>query len=392
MSLGSVQKIVKIFVGSPNDIAEDRRACIRTLRQLRDDFEGSGIVVEPFDYSQVGPDNSAPQEPIDLFLARADLVILIVGHRMGEGTRHELEFSCELRRRGELQSVMVFVQRPADPGGNGDSDSRDGLPRDMWAHPIEEKFSRTVLHHYFDDPEDLQSLLKKHAQAWLRPLTHLPRFLSRYGTCIDQGVLMTMRRQTPLRTDEIVVLDQLADDDRQLVKRSKRAIKEYLRARRLDGFAADPVKCYLVARYLYQKLFLGDPHDCRNRQFINPIHQYLASIVCDSKRADRYDVIVENLKRWLDPRSGCYATARDFAAFVLGMIRAENARFELLRAVSDRSELPAVRQYSAMSLGMIRQRDTLQPLIELHDTEPDPTFQYILAHAVLVLAGFDKQS
>ena len=64
-----------------------------------------------------------------------------------------------------------------------------------------------------------------------------------------------------------------------------------------------------------------------------------------------------------------------------------NARPHLLRAVADPSELRPVREYAAMSLGMIGHHDAIAQLSQIHDAEADLRFQLLLAHVLLFLGG-----
>jgi hypothetical protein len=80
---------VRVFVGSPNDIESFRDVILGVIERLRPDLEVDDIALLAKDWRRVAGDIGEPQSLIDPDIVRADLLILVIGHRIGEGTRME---------------------------------------------------------------------------------------------------------------------------------------------------------------------------------------------------------------------------------------------------------------------------------------------------------------
>jgi HEAT repeat protein len=92
--------------------------------------------------------------------------------------------------------------------------------------------------------------------------------------------------------------------------------------------------------------------------------------------------LIAILIKWLTTKD-IYQTSRDFAVFELGMSRANAAREALTNSLDDPFELPLVRYYAAMALGMIGSAASLDPLADIFRREPDAEIRKAIAHSVV---------
>jgi hypothetical protein len=203
----------------------------------------------------------------------------------------------------------------------------------------------------------------------------------------DRGLIETMMVNELPVTDDLIDLERSCSAEK-LLELSKEPYERY--ATSPTSYHLSLRDAYLIAYYLYACIERDDYVACRRKPFIYPVHQYLSARVRHAPQPER-NVRIENLRRWLVSRQSVYETSRDFAAFELGMCKAAEATADLLSAVRNRFELPLVRQYGAMALGMIGDKHTVAALLAILDDENDhPELSETLTQVIVFIA--DDQS
>lgn len=230
--------------------------------------------------------------------------------------------------------------------------------------------------------EDIEPILKaiETQSRWRRPPVELAEVIERYGDKLDARIVESLNVKDLPYTDAILELEERADDD-DVRTLGETALRRYLSVEFRDVYTFDLTTFYLVACHLYRALLDDDPKVCKHRPFIYPIHQYLSRMIRVAGAEERQRLLA-TLRRWLLAKD-VYQTSRDFAAFELGMSKAHEEKDALLEALGDLFELPLVRYYAAMSLGMIGGREAASRLIEIYRREPEGEVKTAIAHSIL---------
>ena len=375
---------VQIFVGSPNDVEFLRDTVLRVIERLRPDLEVDDIGLAGHDWRRVAGDIGEPQSVIDPDIVRAHLLLLVIGHRVGEGTRKEIELGRQLHADGRLQSVMLYLQRMLPAVLAAPS------PEAREVIVLREQLGRGMLYHEFADQDDLQELVRTHLVRWLAPLRSLPRFQRRYGTNLDLWLTRALNVPNPPPIDEAVALESIPWDQELPDGNDVYDYRRYLASRDGRPYDVHMLGCYRIARYLFRQVLAEDTSIFRDRPFTTFIHRYLADHIRRARGqgdplAERY---LRTLHGWLTARNTVFANARSFAAYQIGMCRDRSGRDVLLAALEDASENESVRRYAALALGMTRTRDAIAALIEIHDRDEIPaTLRIAIGHAILAAGG-----
>ena len=120
--------------------------------------------------------------------------------------------------------------------------------------------------------------------------------------------------------------------------------------------------------------------------YVNSVHQFLKALVVEFRCRQQ---VVPVLAEWLKNRDGATANrpiARNFAAYVLGMIGATEAQEDLAcAAAQDRGQ--DVRLYAVAALGKLRARQQLPALRSLFASEVDSQVRLMIAQAVCRITG-----
>lgn len=234
--------------------------------------------------------------------------------------------------------------------------------------------------------KDVEPILRAiEAQSgWRRPESGVSEIVTSYIDNLDEEILETLRVRDLPSTDKILHLKSLANTA-DLRRLEKHAYDQYLSSQSFGVY--QPLETsYLIARFLYRAILDNDFAVFRQKPFVYSIHQYLSRLIKDSSAPDRLSAVA-TLRRWLSSKE-TYETARDFAAFELGMSKASEATPLLLEVLDDPFELPLVRYYAAMALGMIGSRDVMPQLVRIHHREPDPQMRDLVGHVIVYLAKF----
>lgn len=123
------------------------------------------------------------------------------------------------------------------------------------------------------------------------------------------------------------------------------------------------------------------------RPYPNEIHQFLSALV-ERERLR----ITQTLIRWLtnaDGSTSALPVARDFAAYVLGMIGAVEAQDALAETMS-RDKSADVVMYCITSLGKLRARRYLPQLVRMFQHESNQVRRLLLSEAVSNMVGITR--
>jgi hypothetical protein len=229
--------------------------------------------------------------------------------------------------------------------------------------------------------ENIAPILRSiEAHSNWRPPQLLSKIINEYGDELDEGIMETMNVRELPNTDRIIELKK-SGDKAELRTLQENAYKLYLSVKIEEAYQLGMDVFYLIARYLYASIKNDDYAACRHRPFIYPIHQYLSSMIRQANQVER-ELLIAILIKWFTTKD-IYQTSRDFAVFELGMSKANAARPALLKSIEDPFELPLVRYYAAMSLGMIGSAESLDPLAEIFKREQDEEIKRAIAHSII---------
>jgi hypothetical protein len=205
----------------------------------------------------------------------------------------------------------------------------------------------------------------------------------------DSEIIETMKISELCYTDEIFSIKSLTE--KEIEKREKKAYKEYLELEIYQISSFNLTSAYLVARKLFEDIKNNNFGAC-NHTFIYPIHQYLSEMIrkSDERRVDIQNILIN----WLKDKENVPPTVRDFAAFELGMSKAENAVDALLERVKDENELLPVRNYSAMALGMIMERndDRVYDLLNISFKETNEEIKKSIINSFLFITKYKEEN
>jgi hypothetical protein len=196
---------------------------------------------------------------------------------------------------------------------------------------------------------------------------------------MDPALTKTMEVHRRPYTDEILDIKN-GNSAGQIDALAREALARYVR-----GDNPSLTDCFLIARALRDAIRRDDSTVCKTRPFIYPVHQYLSTGIREEAEAERAAAIA-TLNRWLEGLMNVYPTARDFAAFELGMCGATGAIDALVDAVKNPFETEAVRTYAALALGMLRATAAVGPLLAVYNTIDSPRLSAAVAHAILFIA------
>ena len=252
---------IRVFIGSPNDLSEERILIKNLISRMNSEFIPHDIEFEPFDYHDLSPALGNPQKNIDEYIKRSDLVILLFGYRLGEGTLAEYRLATNLYndKNGRLQNLMMYFKEiPEDIDLNKDIQKVVNFKKEI---------QHKLLFHEFKDSVDLENKLTKHLRLWLGSQMKFINIYKEHHLSLDQTTIATMKvSELPYSDDILKIRENFSDN--QISKLGRKALKEY--------FSPNPQltlkDLFLIAKYLYNSIRENDYEVCRHKQFIYPIH------------------------------------------------------------------------------------------------------------------------
>lgn len=375
---------VRVFVASPNDRAFLRDVVLQAVGELRRELDADDIAIVADDWRPVPGGVGEPQSCIDPEICRADILLMILGHRVGEGTRKELRLGRELHAQGQLQELMLYFEAMSSPMlAMLSAEARDVLA-------LRESLAREMLYHEFTGADALRSLVRTHLVRWVAPLRSVHRFQRQYGKDLDPWLTQALNVPNSPANDGVVALEKIPWDQELPDGNDVYDYRRYLASRDGRPYDVDMLGCYRIARYLFRQVLSRDPLAFRDRPFTTFVHRFVADHVRRSHHqgcpfAGQY---LSTIRGWLPARSTVFANARSFAAYQIGMCRDRLGRDELTKALNDASEDIDVRRYAALALGMTRTRAAIADLSDIHDGEETrPELRRAIGHAILAAAG-----
>lgn len=219
---------------------------------------------------------------------------------------------------------------------------------------------------------------------WRRPQVELLRVIEEYEGEIDNAIIETLRVRELPYTDRIIELEAEANKTTRY-RLAGEAFEHYLSLNASEARLLGLETYYLIAYYLYRVILDDNFAVCKHKPFIYPIHQYLSGMIRSAAQTER-KLILGTLQKWLTSKD-VYQTSRDFAAFELGMSKAREQQDNLFAALDDPFELPLVRYYAAMALGMLGSKDTLPGLIEVYQREINKEMKKVIAHSIIHISS-----
>jgi hypothetical protein len=230
-----------------------------------------------------------------------------------------------------------------------------------------------------DHIEPILRAIESHSD-WQRPQVELLKVIEEYEGEIDNAVIETLRVRELPYTDRIIELEAEANKTTKY-RLAEEAFERYLSLNPSEARLLGLETFYLIACYLSRAILDDNFTVCKHKPFIYPIHQYLSGMIRSAAQTER-KLVLATLQKWLTSQD-VYQTSRDFAAFELGMSKAHEQQDFLFAALDDPFELPLVRYYAAMALGMIRSKDALPGLIEIYQREVNKEMKKAIAHSII---------
>ena len=172
-------RLLKVFVASPSDVAEERRAIEPVVQEVNQTTgRRVGLMLDLLKWetdTYPGLASGGPQAVIDMQIPveDCDVVIGIFWHRFGtptgfadSGSSSEIERACESALRRRRPHVMVyFSEQPASP--------KTTQELDQWRKVVEfrEKVEKLGLAVPYESVQDFAEQVRKHLTAFLHDQT-----------------------------------------------------------------------------------------------------------------------------------------------------------------------------------------------------------------------------
>ncbi|HEY6176329.1 MAG TPA: hypothetical protein VIX73_17860 [Kofleriaceae bacterium] len=395
-----------VFISSPADVQEERDRVEQAVMALapRAAREDLLLSVYRFEKSAI-PAYGRPLDQSNVDLRASELVIAILGKGIGSparkgfmetGTLEEIRIAERLVKCGHADDLFLYYRA---------LDDKQPVPSvAATVAAIMESRKQTVWP--YRDPDDLVALVARHVERWLEDWYGIPKICRHAFESSDvlRGIQGGENRLNSL----FAAFDI---DGRSIPKRlGELAVRMYQRhgpsaaTLPLPPDAADltPFVSALPdsgVRFAHAELFYlacasglldaivrGDPAAMERKEYVNQVHQYLATLI--DRTAD-IATVTSVLCDWLARRSGSKAvrpTARNFAAYVLGMINAHGAADQLAESLVEDSGA-GVRMYCITSLGKLRSRRHLPLLRSAYNDREYSQEQDMIAKAICRIIG-----
>lgn len=371
--------VLKAFLGSSNDLLELRDSAKAVVDQLSAELRDakSQLRVESFDYRDLPLAASEIQENINPYIAASDCVSLFIGSKLRPGTAGEFEYATKLYASGRIQRFHLYFLKLA-------GELREDEVEEA-ARVIEFRRGLTKRNIYYHEVEDQDTLLERferNLREWLGVEERVATISRRFVHSQLPPVLRLALSPGTLPIDDNIARHRSANDAARIGPELQ-AYRRYV-----DGIEPKQrFDLFLIAAHLYRQLLANDEATFSKRQNAGEIHRYLAGLILESPPEVQWR-IGETMLAWLRGRTNVAPTTRNFAAFHLGMIRCRRASTDLLEAAKDSTELPEVRYYAVCSLAMLRQRDVVPELADIHADDGDqfPELKALVAQAIVFIS------
>jgi hypothetical protein len=420
---------LKVFLASPSDVSLERDIAEHELLNLQQEYADKRLLLNVYRWErEVTPTFHRVQGGINTQLRAAELVIAVLWSTLGtpsrngeSGSQEELRIARDLVARGCSDDVFLYFksQPPPPSAGGGGVEAVAQFRKDIIG-------SQAAFAIDFDSADAFRERLRRDLRNWIARWLAVPDVCAYAFSKLPGGpapshvtgenrlaLLKQYFDPTPLR-DELrpiasqavwmyqahgeaaaeMVFEIESSASGWFTSRVQRIAGEYERlveagvmvqAARGVRFA-NPEWFYLFCAIgLADAVALGDLGAVERRRYVNPVHQYLQALCVGDQRT----AVVGVLRRWLldaDGVTGRKPIARDFAAYVLGMLGATEAHEDLAHVIAhDTAE--AVRMYCVASLGRMRARAQLPMLTDLFRRPNTDDMRLMIALAVSRMVG-----
>ena len=418
-----------VFIASPSDVPKEREVANDVIRKLGIEAARHQLLITPLRWQvDARPGVGRPQDWINSELLRkSELVIVIFNERLGAGSLEELVEATDQVFRGSSDDVFVYIRR---------SDAHEG---DVAA--FRDKLIQAGKYFFWEytDENDFREALTKHLDLWLDRWRMIPpictatlqhtspgqhksddsgegklvfiRAAFRYDRepelmgLLGRCATALYQQEGPAAVDEPIAwpwetkkelwMRACGSSDPARVQSVRFAqmlghLALYptpLRTEGDDVFFSDPEWFYFFcAAGLVEAILANDVTAVESKPYLNSVHQYLA-VLSRKKKPE----IVATLQRWLKNEEGItdlQPIARNFAAYVLGMIEAKEAESALAWA-AEFDEGKDVRLYCITSLGKLRSRRNLGLMQRLYQNADD-NLRWVLGQAICRTIGIAR--
>jgi len=401
-----------VFISSPSDVQNERDEVEQVIVRIAGDAARHGLLLSVYKFEKdATPAFGRPLDQSNVDLRASELVIAIFGNgvgspaRVGEtetGTLEEIRIAEVLVRMGKTDDLFLYYRT------NNSKMPVTSIESVM--RPIIESRQQTVWP--YSDPTQLGVLVDRHVRRWLEDWYDIP------GICRHAFERSELAMQRDVKTGESR-LDSLLSafelDRNELIpeRLADLAVKMYQRhgrmaaahplpagyshhaplvrdfANRGSQFAHQEVFFLACASGLLAAVARQDTSAVEHKPYVNEVHQYLAALV--ARTPDRSNIVAV-LRTWLSRRSGINGVrpiARNFAAYVLGMVGADEASDQLAESLVE-DEVAEVRLYCVTSLGKLRARRHLALLRDTYKSSREAIEQETIAKAICRIIGIAR--
>jgi len=385
---------IPVFIACASDVIQERDIAKNEIERLQEEVKWDNLHLSTFHWRWDSRTTvlRAAQPSLTEYLSKSELAIIIFGNRLGSpisidnsetGMQHELRIATEKVMEGTSDDVLLYFKKDIT-----------NIELIAYKKQIEDK--RIFLWEY-EDEEDFQRILHDHLNIWIDRWKLIP-IISEYALrnsdkeyaesdFLGENKMVILRRACQFEDYELlakhlgkhainlyqsfgakdsynsrIVIDKNIDykpfidsGHNSFPKPLIEIDKHHFKFSHVEWFY------FFCAVGLDYAILGNDTRMVANYPYINPIHQYLALRITGSKKH------TNNLRDWLLNKSGItkgQPIARNFAAYVLGMVHAKEAEDDLAyAALNDLGE--DVKVYAVMSLGKIRSRKHMDLLVAL---------------------------
>jgi hypothetical protein len=412
---------LRVFVASSSELKCERDIAERQVLALASEAIWQNLFIEPFLWEKhARPAPGRPQLTLNEALRPAEHVVVLFWKKLGGGTLEELNRALDQARRGETDNVSIYFKTP-----QGTKD----IPPELVEFREAGWQKNLALTWNFGTPEQFGELFNQHLRSWLHgwyrimpccryALEHSPPLTAPS----QDDWLAAIRRNRSLPT-VLPALDYLGRAAVEAYQDGpERAILRPLAKAELDSRAPDwRTACaspdvlgegsspptdrtppllltpegnvhfcgygwfyYFAAVGLAAAIRAGQWQSVARQAYRNEIHQYLAGYV----RQENIN-LVPTLRRWLTNADGALtgqSVARDFSAYVLGMLGDHDSQ-EDLHETLQRDNSATVKRYCLTSLGKLRSRRYLSHLVDRFHTEADNRHRLLISQVICNIVG-----
>lgn len=372
-----LKTVEKIFIGYSQPQAAQRDITKQVIHEINASNHHKSLQLYVCEYRQLVVDSIPLQCGIDRYIESCDLAILLFGVTVGGGLAYEARLSLELLKTGNINKLLPYVFC-------GPSSALHPPENYSSIDAIEDLYDSNQVLFYRVEREDIyECLLREHIGQWL---SEEEAIVERQKDFLKRGLLSRFAVDDIAFTDEILAVRKAEHNDLSASARTEAAYLTYLSESECNCISDQPMNYYLIARHLRDAVLKNKAPIFSRVEFINPIHQYFATIIRKDPPEIR-DAIIARLESWLQARQELPEIIRGFAAFQLGMLRSRHSSDLLIKTVENKGELLSVRHYAAHALGMLKQRSTIQRLMQAHALESSPFVKETLANSIIYMMG-----